>query len=209
MDIVLISCRMLFAFVLILIFFQFSGSKRQFSQMTSFDLISNFVLSSILGGFLFNPDLSWQGFVYVLTLYFAISFLINYLAKNTSWGRGMIIGTPTVIIHNGELLQDNLRKMNMNMTDFMSLLRTKEVHALSDVRLAQIEVGGELTIVLKGEEDFSRIIIENGHINEENLKKIKKSKTWLRQKLKKQKIKEEEVFFAEWSYDDLYIIKFK
>ncbi len=209
MDIVLISCRMLFAFVLILIFFQFSGSKRQFSQMTSFDLISNFVLSSILGGFLFNPDLSWQGFVYVLTLYFAISFLINYLAKNTSWGRGMIIGTPTVIIHNGELLQDNLRKMNMNMTDFMSLLRTKEVHALSDVRLAQIEVGGELTIVLKGEEDFSRIIIENGHINEENLKKIKKSKTWLRQKLKKQKIKEEEVFFAEWSDDDLYIIKFK
>ena len=175
MDYVLISFRMLLVFTLVLIFFQFSGNKRQFTQMTSFDLISNFVLSSILGGYLFNANLSWIDFIYIVTIYFVISGVINYLAKNTVWGRGMVIGTPTVIINNGCLLPENLQKMNMNMLDFMSLLRTKKVHSLEDVKLAQIEVGGELTVVLRGEKDFSSVLIENGNIHKENLKKIGKS----------------------------------
>ncbi len=209
MDYVLISFRMLLVFTLVLIFFQFSGNKRQFTQMTSFDLISNFVLSSILGGYLFNANLSWIDFIYIVTIYFVISGVINYLAKNTVWGRGMVIGTPTVIINNGCLLPENLQKMNMNMLDFMSLLRTKKVHSLEDVKLAQIEVGGELTVVLRGEKDFSSVLIENGNIHKENLKKIGKSNDWLQQQLKKRKLVIKDVFFAEWFEDDLYVIKFK
>ncbi len=209
MDYVLISFRMLLVFILVLIFFQFSGNKRQFTQMTSFDLISNFVLSSILGGYLFNANLSWIDFIYIVTIYFVISGLINYLAKNTIWGRGMVIGTPTVIINNGRLLPENLQKMNMNMLDFMSLLRTKKVHSLEDVKLAQIEVGGELTVVLQGEKDFSSVLIENGNIHKENLKKIGKDNGWLQQQLKKRKLVIKDVFFAEWFEDDLYVIKFK
>lgn len=209
MDYALISFRMLLVFTLVLIFFQFSGNKRQFTQMTSFDLISNFVLSSILGGYLFNANLSWIDFIYIVTIYFVISGVINYLAKNTVWGRGMVIGTPTVIINNGCLLPENLQKMNMNMLDFMSLLRTKKVHSLEDVKLAQIEVGGELTVVLRGEKDFSSVLIENGNIHKENLKKIGKSNDWLQQQLKKRKLVIKDVFFAEWFEDDLYVIKFK
>lgn len=209
MDYGLVSLRMLIAFILVLIFFQFSGNKRQFSQMTSFDLISNFVLSSILGGFLFNAQLSWLGFIYIVTMYFVINGVINYLAKNTAWGRGAVIGTPTVIINEGQIIPKNLQKMNMDMIDFMSLLRTKEVHTLTDVKLAQIEVGGELTVVLKGEKDFSSVLIENGMINEKNLEKVKKSKKWLNGQLKKRKVKAEDIFFAEWFENDLYIIKFR
>ena len=209
MDYALISFRMLLVFTLVLIFFFFFCNQRQFTQMTSFDLISNFVLSSILGGYLFNANLSWIDFIYIVTIYFVISGVINYLAKNTVWGRGVVIGTPTVIINNGCLLPENLQKMNMNMLDFMSLLRTKKVHSLEDVKLAQIEVGGELTVVLRGEKDFSSVLIENGNIHKENLKKIGKSNDWLQQQLKKRKLVIKDVFFAEWFEDDLYVIKFK
>lgn len=210
MDYFYISLRLIFAFTLVLIFFQFSGGKRQFSQMTTFDLISNFILSAILGGYLFNADASWSGFLLVLTVYFVISWFINYIARHTSWGRGLIIGTPTIIIKDGVISVKNLHKMNMNMVDFMSLLRSKEVHTLSDVKLAQIEVGGELTVVRKGEENYAVMLIENGKINQENLKNLKKTKTWLLEQLKKQKVKKiEEVFYAQWFKDELYIIRFK
>lgn len=210
MDYWLISFRLFFAFVLILVFFQFSGGKRQFSQMTTFDLISNFILSAILGGYLFNLEASWLGFVYVLTVYFVLSWIINYLASHTSWGRGIIIGTPTVIISEGELNPKNLRKMNMSMTDFMSLLRTKEVHSLSEVKLAQIEVGGELTVVRKGEENYAVMLIENGQINKDNLKQVKKTQKWLRDELKKHHIaKVDDVFYAQWLNGDFYVLKYK
>lgn len=209
MDYLNVSLRMLMAFILVLIFFQFSGNKRQFSQMTSFDLVSNFILSAIFGGYLFDSEISWLGFVSVITVYFVLNGIINYLAKNTAWGRGMIVGTPTVIIDDGKINIRNLKKANMNMLDFMSLLRAKKVHSLKDVKLAQIEIGGALTVRLKGEQNYAMTLIENGKINQENLKLARKSKTWLLKELKKRRTKPEDVFFAQWQNDDLYLVKFQ
>lgn len=209
MDYQLIAFRLFFAFFMVLFFFQFAGGKRQFSQMTTFDLISNFVLSAILSGYLFNPDADWQSFLYVLAIYFVLSYAINLLAQRTQWGRGIIIGTPTVIIEDGKINIKKLHHANMSMTDFMSLLRTKKVHSLTDVKLAQIEVGGDLTVVKKGEEYFAVILIENGDINEDNLKRIKKTKKWLDSQLKKHHIKNiKDVFYAQWLDDDFYVVKF-
>ena len=141
MDYWLVAWRLLMSFILVLFFFQLSGSKRQFTQMTSFDLISNFLLSAVLGGFLFNPQTTWYGFMAVLSVYFALNWLVNYIAQHTKWGRGVIIGTPTVIISDGQVNIKNLRKINMTMTDFMSLLRTQDVRSLAEIKTAQIEVG--------------------------------------------------------------------
>lgn len=96
------------------------------------------------------------------------------------------------------------------MTDFLSLLRTKDIHSLQDVSLAQIEIGGNLTVLRKGEEAFSVLLIENGVINHENLRQIQKTESWLRRKLKEMKVnKAEEVFYAQWQKGKLYVIKIK
>ena len=96
----------------------------------------------------------------------------------------------------------------MNMTDFLSLLRTKDIHSLQDVSLAQIEIGGNLTVLRKGEEAFSVLLIENGVVNHENLRQIQKTESWLRRKLKEMKVnKAEEVFYAQWQKGKLYVIK--
>lgn len=123
-------------------------------------------------------------------------------------GRRLIIGTPTILIDKGKINRRNLQKMNMNMTDFLSLLRTKDIHSLQDVSLAQIEIGGNLTVLRKGEEAFSVLLIENGVINHENLRQIQKTESWLRRKLKEMKVnKVEEVFYAQWQKGKLYVIK--
>lgn len=210
MDYLLILFRLVFAFFIVLIFFQIAGGKRQFSQMTTFDLISNFVLSAILSGYLFNSNANWYGFLYVLSVYFALSYVINLLANKTLWGRGLIIGTPTVIIDKGKVNVKNLKRINMDMNDLMSLLRTKKVHSLEEVNLAQIEVGGDITVVLKGEEHYAILLIEEGRINTDNLKQIKKTKKWLMDKLKEQKVKSlEDVFYAQWFKHDLYVIRYR
>ena len=78
MDYWLVAWRLLMSFILVLFFFQLSGSKRQFTQMTSFDLISNFLLSAVLGGFLFNPQTTWYGFMAVFFVYFSFYFVGLY-----------------------------------------------------------------------------------------------------------------------------------
>ena len=210
MDYWLVAWRLLMSFILVLFFFQLSGSKRQFSQMTSFDLISNFLLSAVLGGFLFNPQTTWYGFMAVLSVYFALNWLVNYIAQHTKWGRGVIIGTPTVIISDGQVNIKNLRKINMTMTDFMSLLRTQDVRSLAEIKTAQIEVGGDLSIIRKGERNFAVALIEDGKINADGLRQVKQTRKWLMQQLKKQHISRiEEVFYAQLQKNDFYVVKFK
>lgn len=207
MEYLWVSLRLIYAFFLVLVFFQISGNKRQFSQMTTFDLISNFILSAILSGYIISGKAGCKGFSVVIAVYFSINYLIN-LIGHTNWGRRLIIGTPTILIDKGKINRRNLQKMNMNMTDFLSLLRTKDIHSLQDVSLAQIEIGGNLTVLRKGEEAFSVLLIENGVINHENLRQIQKTESWLRRKLKEMKVnKAEEVFYAQWQKGKLYVIK--
>lgn len=96
------------------------------------------------------------------------------------------------------------------MTDFMSLLRTQDVRSLAEIKTAQIEVGGDLSIVRKGERNFAVALIEDGKINADGLRQVKQTRKWLMQQLKKQHISRiEEVFYAQLQKNDFYVVKFK
>ena len=106
MEYLWVSLRLIYAFFLVLVFFQISGNKRQFSQMTTFDLISNFILSAILSGYIISGKAGWKGFSVVIAVYFSINYLIN-LIGHTNWGRRLIIGTPTILIDKGKINRRN------------------------------------------------------------------------------------------------------
>lgn len=202
-----VAVKLGYAFLLILFFFQFSGSKRQLAQMTSMDLISNFILGGLVGGFLYDEDISLSGFFLVMTAYFVIMSVINYMRNNSNWGRKIMVGVPTIIINDGQLDVDKLKRMKISMTDFMSLLRHKKIHSLKDVKLAQIEIDGQLTIVKKGGEDYATLLVDNGVINDEGLKEIKKTKQWLKRELAKKGYHDiSQIFCAQWLHGQFYII---
>lgn len=203
-----VAVKLGYAFLLILFFFQFSGSKRQLAQMTSIDLISNFILGGIVGGFIYDEDISLSGFFLVIAAYFIIMYMINYLRNNTAWGRKIMVGVPTIIISDGKLDVDKLKRMKISMTDFMSLLRHKKIHTIQSIKLAQIEIDGQLTIVKKGGEDYATLLIDNGVINEEGLKEIKKSKLWLKKQLSQKGYKDiSKIFCAQWLHGQFYVIQ--
>ena len=205
-----IALKLIISFVFVLFFFQFSGAKRQFSQMTTLDLISNFILGGILSGFIYTDVVSLPGFLAILIIYFVIIYALNWLRNNTNWGHKLVVGVPTILISNGQLDIEKLKKMQISMTDFMSLLRSKDIHSLTEVKLAQIEVGGELTIVKKDEEYYALLLVDNGLIKPEALKEIHKDEKWLKRELKKHGISDiNDVFCAEWLNDQFYIIKVK
>lgn len=203
-----IALKLFFGLVLVLFFFKYSGAKRQLTQITAIDLITNFMLGAIWGGFVYNNDITIRGFTAIILTYFILIFVINQIINNTIWGRNFLVGSPLVIIADGKLDIKKLKKSKLGMSDLMSLLRKKEIRSLTDVKRAQIEVNGELTVVKKGDENYAILLIDNGNINEQALKQIKKSKKWLDEGLKKHKIKNlEDVFCAQWLNGDFYIIK--
>lgn len=119
-----------------------------------------------------------------------------------------MVGVPTIIISDGKLDVDKLKRMKISMTDFMSLLRHKKIHTIQSVKLAQIEIDGQLTIVKKGGEDYATLLVDNGVINEEGLKEIKKSKLWLKKQLSQKGYKDiSKIFCAQWLHGQFYVIQ--
>ena len=63
--------------------------------------------------------------------------------------RRLISGEPTVIIRDGVICEDQLRRMSMTLNDLMESLRTAGVADPAEVAEAVLETGGQVTVFPK------------------------------------------------------------
>ncbi len=117
--------------------------------------------------------------------------------------RQLLCGKPVILIDNGKVLQQNMRKTRITLDELMGLLRQKDVLEISAVQYAILETNGDLSVfpypdekpanardagVAVGEQYLPIPIIEDGHLFPENLKKSGKNEKWLDNHMKKHKI---------------------
>ena len=57
----------------------------------------------------------------------------------------------TILIKDGKVMEDNLKKEKYSISDLDSLLRQKNVFNIADVEFAMLEPKGDLSILLKKE----------------------------------------------------------
>jgi len=196
------------AFFVVLVFLKIFGVTYQLKQMTALDLIINFILGAILGGFVTNDRLNTVNFFIIISMYILMVYLVNLVTKKTDWGRRWLIGSPKVIIENGKINEDMVNKLNLSAHDIASALRQQKIHSLSEVKMAQIEPGGDLTIVKKGDKNYSVTIIDNGIVDEEALREINRNEAWLMRQLADKRISDpEDVFVAQWYRGRVHIVK--
>ncbi|WP_068676515.1 DUF421 domain-containing protein [Oceanobacillus sp. Castelsardo] len=62
--------------------------------------------------------------------------------------RRYIFGVPTVLIMNGEINVENLKKARMTMDELEMRLRLVQVGNINDVKVAVLEASGNLTVLL-------------------------------------------------------------
>ena len=103
-----------------------------------------------------------------------------------------------ILIENGRILQENLRKTRVTIDELTGLLRLKDVMDLRSVRYAILETNGSLSVFPYAEEKPASAadagiavrqqylpftIVCDGCLIEENLRKAKKDTLWLQKVL--------------------------
>jgi uncharacterized membrane protein YcaP (DUF421 family) len=137
-------------FLFVLLMLRLAG-KRQLAQMSPTEfvailLISNAVQNSMNGG----DNSLVGGFVLASVLVF-LSTAISYLTyRSKKFGR-IFEGTPTLLLHNGKLIEANLKRERITDGELNIMLRHQNVVHYSDVQQAVLEPSGGLTLVLKSE----------------------------------------------------------
>ncbi len=142
--------RAVVVYLAVLLLLRVSG-KRQMGQMgpTEFVavlLISNAVQNSMNGG-----DNSLLGGLILASILILMSWGIAVLTYRNRKMEALFEGTPTLLVHKGKLVKENLAKEYMRKTELVALLRKQGVHSLLDVETAILEADGTLSITKKGD----------------------------------------------------------
>lgn len=202
--------KFVIGFSIVLAHLNLSG-KTQLSQMTPVDFIGNFVIGGIIGGVIYNEDISLHRYILVLLLSVCLISFLNVITKKINLFRNIAIGNPLPIIKNGQFVMKNIleKRNKIDILSIMSQLRIQGIHSFQEINYAQIEPNGQITTVVNGSKMPSLILIKDGSIRENELEEIGKSEDWLKEQIKKQGITNiEDIFLAEyWNNEVNFVLQ--
>jgi uncharacterized membrane protein YcaP (DUF421 family) len=144
-ELLLTSARAFAVYALMLVVIRLLG-KRTVGNFSAFDLLIALMLGEVVDEIIYGDVRFLQGSVAIVTL--------AALAAADSWAsyacrglQGILEGTPTVIVRNGEFQKRGMRTERMNERDVMAMLRLQGVQDLREVHLAVVETDGEVSVL--------------------------------------------------------------
>lgn len=209
-DISTILMRTLFTYFFILVLLRLMG-KRELGKMSVFDVVISIMLAEM--AVLVIEDVNRPAVVFYLPMVLIALLEIGmaYLSLKSKKIRDWIDGSPEVIMENGEIREEVMRRNRLNMDDLLFKLRQKNVNNLADVEFAILETTGEVSVFPKEKKlpvtreelgmdqpkpvapvKYSGLpipLIIDGEIREEALQRIGQNTFWLKKEIRKYGVK--------------------
>ena len=138
--------RSVVIYVFILLAFRFTG-KRQVGQLTPFDLVVLLIISNVVQNAVIGPDNSLGGGLLGAVVILALNWLVVELTFRSKRLRRLLEAEPTLLVHNGRILHDNLRRERLTLDDLHAALRRAGVADLEHVRVAVLEENGGISVI--------------------------------------------------------------
>jgi uncharacterized membrane protein YcaP (DUF421 family) len=125
--------------------------KREISQMTPFDLVLLLLIANAVQNAMTGPDISVTGGLVAAGTLLLINAIVTRLSFSSLKIRRELEGTPTMLIHRGELVKKNMQKEHITVDEIEQALREHGVSTIRDVGLAVLEVDGAISVLKKNE----------------------------------------------------------
>jgi len=141
--------RPLIVYIFLLVAFRVVG-KRELGQLTPFDLVVLLTISNVLQNAMIGPDNSLGGgLIGGLTLFVANGVIVRLSIRFPRLLR-LIESRPTLLIKNGKVIRNNLKREGMTYVELERALRKHDLDPSRDIALirqALLEVDGTVTVV--------------------------------------------------------------
>ncbi|HHV56005.1 MAG TPA: DUF421 domain-containing protein [Firmicutes bacterium] len=203
--------RSIFFYFLLLAGLRISG-KREVGKLSPMDLVVAIMVAEGSVMTISNLRLPvWDGVLLIATL-IGLEILLSWASIKSLKVRTWVAGHPSVVVRNGEIIEDELRKLNYNVNDLLAQLRGKGYANVRDVEFAILETSGELSVFPVAQkrplqpadvgvptqyEGLPLPLVVDGQILYESLKRANLDLGWLKGALAAQGIaRVEDVFFA-------------
>lgn len=202
--------RTIVIYLVVLVVVRLMG-KREIGQLSPFDFVVAIIIAELAAIPMESRSIPlWQGLVPLFTLgvlEVALSFAALYSPKV----RKILDGSPQVVIKNGKILKQEMRRARYNLDDLMSQLREKGFVNVSDVEFGVLETSGRLSVIPRsqkrpvtpedlglctGYEGLPTVLVMDGAVLQRELHEVGLDEGWLKEKLSRAGLNPDKVFLA-------------
>lgn len=198
--------------------------KRQMAQLNFFDYIVGITVGNVAAAWSLDDVTSIHALC-ALVIWTGLCLILAFIQRKSYRIRLWLDGKELILIANGQIMEENLKRANLDVEELMEMLRQKGMFKLSDVEHAVFENNGQLSVMQTKaaspvtptdlnltvtKEQAPRVVIIDGHVMQRALRLTGLSEEWLREEVRKQGAKDvTDVFLAQIAsngnvYVDLY-----
>nr|WP_216675812.1 DUF421 domain-containing protein [Brevibacillus sp. HB1.3] len=207
----MVLLRTLFSYFFLLILVRLMG-KRELGKLSVFDVVISIMLAEMAALAIEEVDKPALRFYLPMLLIALLEVAFAYVSLKSKKFRDTVDGSADLIIENGQIREQAMRRNRLNMDDLMVHLRQKDVKNIADVEFALLEPTGQMSVFLKEQkekvtrEDLALMkklqvgpvsykglpipLILDGKVRTEALSKIGQNELWLKREIRKYGIKD-------------------
>jgi uncharacterized membrane protein YcaP (DUF421 family) len=141
----MIPVRILVIYGLMLLMIRVMG-KRTIGNLTAFDMLIALMMGDLAGNAIYG-QVPLVDAVTAITSLSAVHYASSWLTYSLPGVGKALEGCPTPIVKDGRLQQGGLRRERMSEEEALAELRLEGVDALEEVRLAQVEMDGQVSVL--------------------------------------------------------------
>lgn len=180
--------------------------KKQIAQLDFVDYVLGISIGSIAAEMAFDAtDRPFYYYLIAMTIFFLFDLMVSYLGRKGATLKHFFKGRPEVIIYDGKINYNALKKSKLDVNDLLALCRDKDYFDINDIAYAVFETSGKLSILPKSNqkpvvlEDIDKqtkpaslpyYLIVDGKISYSSLRELKKDDKWLMNKIDKKSLKQ-------------------
>ena len=123
--------------------------KRALGELGPFDFVVMTGVGHTVVSFALDKSIHYyDGFIILATLA-GLEYLMGYLALKNQTLSNLITGRPVVLIDNGRIIRENLKKEKFNVDDLLQELRKQGIRDIDEVEKGTLESCGGFSVILK------------------------------------------------------------
>lgn len=146
--------RTVILYVLVICTMRILG-KRQIGQLQPAELVVTILLSEIMVIPMQDTQIPLINTIIPVLLLVGFEILVSFISMKSIKLRSVLQGNSLVVIRNGIIDQNQLKRLRFTIDDLLEALRKKDVFDISEVMYAIVETDGTLSVMLKPENEFA------------------------------------------------------
>ena len=172
--------------------------KRQIGQMEPSEFVVAMLVADLAAIPMQNNAIPLVNGLVPMLVVMGLELILSHLSLKSIRLRKMLCGKPVILIDNGRIVQENLRRTQVTLDELSGHLREKDVLDVQTVQYAILETNGNLSVFpypaeqpatakdakVKASRQYLPVtVVSDVKLLPENLKRAKKDGAWLRKVL--------------------------